>query len=438
MAPSTLATGTVRAHLFLNSVFLNSAFFQFKFWILVEPATLVCKKPCGGAVGLDEQSLTILAAVLFIGLLVPSLFERFRVPFVSSLVLVGAVLGPHGADLVRPDETLTLFAFLGAAFQMLLAGFEAGELDLRPDRENAIVFVTNGILPAVVGALLGLYFGYSWRGSLLTAAVFLSSSILLVYSFSRHFSLDAEQLGHRLRSAAVLQDFAGTLVAFVILKSVSPHPRFSLPILLGLVFSSVVALRMFFPEVAGFAFARFRQAGEAAIEQRVRFVLASMLAVLVLFSTLDVPPIVAAFLVGFSLTAAEQAEALRERLHLIGYTLFIPVFLFTVGLETDVWALLEFPRQNWVVVAIVVAAIASKVGGGYWGGMLIGLSKRGATALGLASSVKLAVPITVTYAALQEGIIGPDLFTAVVIISLLTTLIMPIALEVVLKTKAKK
>ncbi len=386
---------------------------------------------------LDEQSLVVLATVLLIGLLVPAVFERFRVPFVSSLVLIGAVLGPHGMDWVRADDTLTLFGFLGAAFHMLLSGFEAHELELRLDRENLLVFLLNGALPAVVGATLGFYFGYSWRGALLTAAVFLSSSILLVFSFARHFDLDQGSLGQRLRSAAVLQDLASTLLAFIILKSVSPHSRFSLPILVGLVFSAVVALRMFLPEVVEFAFARFRKEGAAGIEQRLRFVLASMLAVLVLFSLLDVPAVVAAFLVGFSLASVERADALRERLHLIGYTLFIPVFLFAVGLETDFVALLEFPRRNWIVAAIVIAAILTKVAGGYWGGRVIGFDHRSATTLGLASSVKLAVPITATYAALQEGVIGPDLFTAVVIISLLTTLVIPIFLEVLLRKKAQ-
>jgi Kef-type K+ transport system membrane component KefB len=381
-----------------------------------------------------DYSLELLGVVLMVGLFIPALLERFRVPFASSLILLGAVLGPHGLGYVRTDETLTLFAFLGATFQMLLAGFEAHELNLRLfDRDNAIVFALNGILPALVGGGLGVFFGYSWQGSLLTAAMFMSSSILLVFSFVRHFHLGAEKLGKQLKAAAVMQDLATTLAAFVILKSVTPHARFSLPILLGLVVALAAALRMFAPEVVAFAFSRFHQSGRAAIEQRVRFLLGTMLLVLFLFSALDVPAVVAAFLVGFALAPIEQAETLRDRLHLVGYALFVPVFLFTVGLDADVVSLVSETPTNAVALIMIVAAISGKVVGGYAAGTVIGLDRRQSLALGLGSSVKLTVPITATYAALKAGIIGQDLFTAVVVVSVVTSLFIPPLLELSLR-----
>ena len=71
-------------------------------------------------------------------------------------------------------------AFLGATFQMLLAGIEAGALDLRPfERGNLYLFLGGGVLPALMGAGLALAVGLGWTGALLTASVFVSSSILL-------------------------------------------------------------------------------------------------------------------------------------------------------------------------------------------------------------------------------------------------------------------
>ncbi len=381
-----------------------------------------------------ENSLALLGVVLLVGLFIPALLERFRIPFVSALILVGAAMGPHGLDYVRPDATLTLFAFLGATFQMLLDGFESSELDVWLfDRNNAIIFGLNGLLPGAVGAGVGFLLGYSWAGIALTAAIFVSSSVPLVFSFVRHFNLDTEELGGRLKAGAVLQDLTGALAAFALLKSVTPHERFPLVILLGLVFSAVIALRMFVPEIVSFAFARFRTQGRAAIEQRVRFVLALMLIVLFLFSALDVPPVVAAFLVGFSLAPIEDASDLRDRLHLIGYSLFVPVFLFIVGLETDIGSMFALGSGGWPVPVLAVAAILSKVLGGYAGGRAIGLERSSAAVLGLGSSVKLTIPITATYAALKAGIIGADLFSAMVVISVTTTLVVPPMLEVALR-----
>lgn len=387
---------------------------------------------------LGQHGLALLGVVLLVGLFIPAVLERFHVPFASALILVGAVLGPHGLDYVRPDETLALFALLGATFQMLLAGFSAHELDVRLlERSSILIFVLNGVVPGAAGAALGWYFGYEWRGSLLTGTIFMSSSILLVFSFVRHFGLDQEDLGGRLKAGAVVQDLASTLAAFVLLKSVTPHARFPLPILVGLVLGSVATLRMLMPEVIAFAFSRLRTKGRAAMEQRLRFVLALMLLTLFLYSALDVPPVVAAFLVGFSLASIEHAGALRERLHLIGYSLFIPVFLFVVGLDADLFSLVRMEPVNLVVLSMVVMAIVSKVATGFVAGRLVGLERDNALVFGLGSSLKLAVPITATYAALRAGIIGADLFNAVVAVSVVTALLMPLLLELVLRRRGR-
>jgi Kef-type K+ transport system membrane component KefB len=385
-----------------------------------------------------EHSLAILGVVLLVGLFIPAIFERFRVPFVSSLIIVGAVMGPQGLGIIEPNTTLTLFAFLGATFHMLLAGFESQNLELRLfDRDNALVFATNGLVPAAVGAGVGWYFDGTWEGSMLTASIFLSSSILLVFTYVRHFRLDEDVLGKRLKAAAVLQDLASTLLAFVVLKSVEPHMRFSLPVLLGLVLGSVATLRMFVPEVTAFAFSHFHKEGQAADEQRVRFILALMLVLLFLFSALDVPAVVAAFFVGFSMSSIEKAEPLRDRLHLIAYALFIPAFLLVVGLEIDISSIIELAPGNIAILVMVVLAIVSKVSTGVLAGHWLGMDRNQAMTMGLASSVKLAVPITTTYTALKLGVIGPSLFTAAVIVSVTTALLLPPLLELTLHKKGR-
>jgi len=162
-----------------------------------------------------------------------------------------------------------------------------------------------------------------------------------------------------------------------------------------------------------------------------------MLLTLFLYSALDVPPVVAAFLVGFSLASIEHAGALRERLHLIGYSLFIPVFLFVVGLDADLFSLVRMEPVNLVVLSMVVMAIVSKVATGFVAGRLVGLERDNALVFGLGSSLKLAVPITATYAALRAGIIGADLFNAVVAVSVVTALLMPLLLELVLRRRGR-
>ncbi len=284
-----------------------------------------------------EHSLALLGVVLLIGLLIPELLQRFHLPFATALIVVGAVIGPHGLDLVRADATLTVFAFLGATFQMLLAGFEARRLGNPLQRDTGVLFATTGLFPAAAAIGIALAAGLDLTAALLAGTIFMSSSILLVLSMLWHLKLQGSPLGDRISSLVVTLELAAAFGVFVLLKRVDPHPRFSLPILLGLVVSSVVFLRMFVPELAAFAFERLAPGtDEEALRRRTSFALALMLLTVFLYAGFGVHPVIGAFLAGFALASADGVEPLREKLQTIGYALFIPVFLFTIGLDVDV------------------------------------------------------------------------------------------------------
>lgn len=376
-----------------------------------------------------EHSLALLGAVLLLGLLAPILLRRFHLPLASSLLIAGAAAGPHGFGLVEPDATLTTFAFLGATFQMFLAGLEAHQLDLRlADRNNALLALHNGLLPAVLGAGLTLAFGYGGLEAAFVGAAFASSSILLLFATVRHHGLGASELGRRLQSLAVTLDLGSAFAVFILLKYVEPHARFPLPILLGLVVLSVSALRMYVPELAEFVFSRLERTASTGEERRARFVVALMLLVVFAYAALDVPAVVAAFLAGFALAPVPHATELREKLHLVGHALFIPVFLFAVGLETDPGVLVGWDPTNLLVVLLVLVAVGGKVAGGYTGGRRIGLPDRDASFLGIASSARLAISVTVTYAGFKAGLVDATLLTAVVLVAVGSSILAPLVL----------
>ena len=64
-------------------------------------------------VAFEASTLIILLLILVLGLLVPELFRKLKIPFVTALILIGTVLGPHGFDYVQSNEILEVFGFLG-------------------------------------------------------------------------------------------------------------------------------------------------------------------------------------------------------------------------------------------------------------------------------------------------------------------------------------
>lgn len=374
-----------------------------------------------------EHFLAILGVLLFFGLLLPRLLRPLHLPFATSLILVGALMGPHGLGVVAAEPALVLFGLLGATFYMLLAGTEARGLHIRlTDRPVARLTAGTVALPGAIGVAVGRWFEYDWTASLFLGTVFLSSSILIVFGIVGTLGMARTSAGRLIRSAAVVGDLAAAVFAFLLFQTLDPHARFPLPILAGLLVSSVWILRVFLPEVVTFFFERLEQRGGDEHEARLRLVIALFLLVIFGYSLLDVHPVIAAFLVGFALAEVPTAPRIREGLETMGYGLFIPVFLFVVGLDTDFGLLTRLDPWNGLAVAVLVAAVGSKIAFGFVGGRWAGLATRDSWIAGASSTAKLGLPLTTTYAARELGILDADLFSAVVILSVVTSVLAPL------------
>lgn len=385
-----------------------------------------------GSSNVPQHFLAILGVLLLFGLLLPRLLRPFHVPFSTSLILVGSLMGPYGFRVIAPDASLALFGLLGGMFYMLLAGTEARALGLR-SRDPAMVrlVLPNALLPAAVGIGIARSFGYDWTAAFFLGCIFLSSSIVLVFGLVASLGLATTSLGSLLKRAAVIQDLAASVLVFLLFQTLDPHPRFPLPILAGLLLSSVVVLRMFLPELVTFFFSRFEERGGDDYEARLRLVIALFLMVIFGYSALDVHPVIAAFLVGFALADVPTAPMLRERLETLGYGLFIPVFLFVVGLDTDLRVITRFGPSDALAVTVLAGAIASKVASGFLGARWSGQKGRDAWLAAVSSTVKLAVPLTATYAARDLGILDAHLFSAIVILSVATSVLAPLLVSAI-------
>ena len=386
-----------------------------------------------GSTGVPEHFLAVLGVLLFFGLLLPRLLKPLHLPFATSVILVGSFMGPNGLGLVQPDDSLALFGFLGGAFYMLLAGTEARGLGIKPrEQATARMLLVNSVVPAATGVAIARWLGYDWRAAFFLGTVFLSSSIMLVFGIVGSAGLGRTVAGRLLKRVAVVQDLAASLLAFLLFQTLDPN-RFPLPILAGLVLSSVVILRMFLPEVVTFFFARFEEKGGDDHEARLRLVMALFLLVTFAYSVLDVHPVIAAFLVGFSLADVLTSPALQDRLETMGYGLFIPVFLFVVGLDTDLHVLTRFDPGHSVALAVLIGAVGSKALSGYVGGRWAGLRSRDSWVAGVASTAKLAVPLTATYAAYDLAIIEAELFSAIVVLSVSTAVLAPLLVSAIMR-----
>lgn len=117
---------------------------------------------------------------------------------------------------------------------------------------------------------------------------------------------------------------------------------------------------------------------------------------------------------------------MRHTLSSITGGFLAPVFFAYLGLEFHISALADFA----FVAAALSAAIASKVVAGWVGGRAIGMSNREALGLGFILNGQGAIELVVASIELERGFIGQGMFSVLVLMGVVTTLLAPISFNV--------
>jgi Kef-type K+ transport system membrane component KefB len=229
--------------------------------------------------------------------------------------------------------------------------------------------------------------------------------------------------------------FSLLLLAFI-MQGVSPITNLPLLPYMGILLYSVYLLKQTIPSLTNHFFKKGMSKKDRN-EKELRFVLVILMAVLIYFSALGVHPIVAAFIVGLLLSDVVESKVIHDKLHTMGYGLFVPVFFFIIGMQLDLTVLFDFEELNSIMIAIIVGLLGSKYISGYLAGRYGGFSKENARIFGISSMSQLTTTLAVVYAASNLGLLDNVLTTSIIVLAIISTTISPLFLRVFVNSGKK-
>jgi Kef-type K+ transport system membrane component KefB len=135
--------------------------------------------------------------------------------------------------------------------------------------------------------------------------------------------------------------------------------------------------------------------------------------------------IVGAFIAGVSFKDVElhQSLSLKEGANYLGI-IFASIFFVSLGILADIHAVT--PDILLFLIVLTIVAIITKVIGCGLPARLMGMCRMDALIVGFGMSPRGEVAMIVALIGLQTGIIGQGVYVALIMMSLLTTLITPI------------
>jgi Kef-type K+ transport system membrane component KefB len=305
------------------------------------------------------NSVLIFSLILFIILLVPVIFNRFKIPGIIGLILSGIVIGPHGLHLIRDNSAVDLFSTIGLLYIMFIAGLELDLVEFRKNRNKSIVFgLFTFLIPISIGLPVCLFvLGYGFNTSLLTASMF-ATHTLIAYPIVNRLGISKNQAVAIAVGGTILTDTAVLLLLAIISGSVESgltNDFWTVLIFSVVIFVGIVVFIV--PKISSWFFRRLED------EKYAHFIYVLSIVFLCAFiaELAGLEPIIGAFAAGLVLNRLiPHTSSLMNRIEFVGNSLFIPFFLISVGMIIDVKVLVSGPQAIIVAGVLTIVAILGK------------------------------------------------------------------------------
>lgn len=295
--------------------------------------------------------------ILVIILSAPLLLNKLKIPHLLGLIIAGAVIGPHGLNLVLRDSSIILSGTAGLLYIMFLAGLEIDMGDFKKNSGRSFVFgMYTFLIPMGLGILSGLYLlNFSLLTSILLASMF-ASHTLIAYPIISKLGISKDKSVSITVGGTMITDMLALLVLTIIVGmatgQIGDHfwTQLSVSIAVFVLFVVIVfpiAGRWFFKHV------------QDSISQYI-FVLVMVFLGAYLAELAGIESIIGSFLAGLSLNRLiPRSSPLMHRVEFIGNSIFIPFFLIGVGMLIDYRAFFtSFDTIKVGLIMIVVATVA--------------------------------------------------------------------------------
>ncbi len=376
---------------------------------------------------MDSQAdiLAVLAVVMVAGKLAGHLGQRVGLPTPVGKITVGLLIGPAVLGVVSSNGTLEVFSDIGVILLMFLAGLETDTATMRQVSVPALAAALGGVfLPFAGGVGLGYAFHLSLAETLFLGAILTATSVSISAQTLREMGRLQSKEGTTILAAAVIDDILGIVIlAFVFAASGGEDPLLA-----------IARMALFLP--IAFLLGRLtlgpltrRLTSHLSQEAELTLVVAVALGYAWAAQHLGgVAAVTGAYIAGLLVAQTDLGERATHGLNWLGYSFFVPLFFVGVGLKADFASLGQAPL---LVLSLMAVAVTAKGVGCFLGARLGRLSNAEALRVGVGMMSRGEIALVIAAAGLEVGAVDGTVFSASVLMALVTTILTPIVLKLI-------
>ena len=383
-----------------------------------------------------------IGTILIVARLVGWLFGKLHQPCVVGEMLAGILLGPSLLGWLAPNISSSLFppdslghlnslSQVGLLIFMFLVGLELDLGDLRElGRAAVMTSQVSIIVPFILGSTFAVYLyprlsdpNVSFTGFALFMGAAMSVTAFPVLA---RILTERNMLRTRVGSVAIACAAVDDVTAWCILAGIVVIVRASsLELPVWLTVSGLAVFVLLMGLVVRPALRRLEMVYEKRgnlTQDLIAIILLVVLASGWITETLGVHALFGAFLAGVVMPRhSELSRELSQKFEALIVVLLLPIYFALTGLRSSIF-LITGARMWFYCAVIIVLAVVGKLGGSMFSARLNGMTWRESAAVGILMNTRGLVELVILNIGLDLGILSPALFSIMVLMALVTTL----------------
>lgn len=302
-----------------------------------------------------SQPVLKFLVILIIILAAPLLLNKIKIPHILGLIIAGALVGPHGFNLLERDSGIVLSGTVGLLYIMFQAGIEIDISDFKRNAfKSSFLGLAGFLIPMILGTFAGMFvLDFTFTTSVLMASMF-ASHTLITYPIVSKLGLTKNRAVNITVGSTLITNILALLVLAIVVGMTTGNINSWFWIkLVALFFVFTLIILVIFPLIARWFFKRVND----NVSQYI-FVLVMVFLGAVLLQIAGIEAIIGAFLAGLALNRLiPRTSPLMNRIDFVGNSIFIPFFLISVGMLINYKAFIS--STETIFVAIVMSVIAT-------------------------------------------------------------------------------
>ena len=363
------------------------------------------------------------------------LSEKVNMPQVVGALVAGVILGPSALGIVESTNFLAETAEIGVILLMFMAGLDTDINEIKKNSVSMLCIALAGVILPLIGGAACYYFYFDVDASnfnevlqcIFMGVILTATSVSITVEALREMGKLNGPVGSAILGAAVLDDIIGIIILTVVtsLKD-SSVSIISILIKIGLYVILMGVLAVVFK-------AARPTVDDVKDRRRVAIYVMSLMLLIAFISEhyFGIADITGAYMLGLLLSTYEIRGYIAKKMAVPSYLFFSPIFFASIGIKTELSGM-TVSLLIFSVILLIVAILTKTVGCGL-GARLTGFNSSDALHIGIGMISRGEVALIVAQKGYNMGLVSGKLFSPIVLVVIVTTIITPVLLKKFMK-----